>query len=198
VLVANPKLPAATVPELIAHAKATTGGLSYGSTGVGNPLHLTMEMLKHRTGLQAVAVPYRGDAPLLTALLAGEVPMAITPLATTRPHVEAGKLRALAVTGGARSPALPNVPTVAEQGVAGFNSASWQGFFVPAHTPREIVAVIQQETKKTLAAPDVLERLKTFGAEPVGSTPEEFEKRFREDIVVFAQIVRESRIPQQD
>jgi tripartite-type tricarboxylate transporter receptor subunit TctC len=198
VLVANPKLPATSVPELIAHGKATPGGLTYGSTGVGNPLHLTMEMLKHRAGIQAVAVPYRGDAPLLTALLAGEVPMAITPLATTRPHVEAGKLRALAVTGAARSPALPNVPTVAEQGVAGFNSASWQGFFVPAHTPREIVALIQQETKKALAAPDVLERLKTFGAEPVGSTPEEFENRFRADIAAFAQIVRDARIPQQD
>jgi tripartite-type tricarboxylate transporter receptor subunit TctC len=124
--------------------------------------------------------------------------MAITPLATTRPHVAAGTLRALAVTGDARSPALPDVPTVAEQGVAGFASSSWQGFFVPAHTPREIVAVIQQETRKALDTADVRDRLKTFGAEPVGSTPEEFERRFRADIARFAQIVREARIPQQD
>jgi tripartite-type tricarboxylate transporter receptor subunit TctC len=198
VLVANPKLPAKTVPELIALAKSTPGGLTYGSTGVGNPLHLTMEMLKHATGIAVTAVPYRGDAPLLTALVAGEVPMAITPLATTRPHVAAGTLRALAVTGDARSPALPDVPTVAEQGVAGFASSSWQGFFVPAHTPREIVAVIQQETRKALDTADVRDRLKTFGAEPVGSTPEEFERRFRADIARFAQIVREARIPQQD
>jgi tripartite-type tricarboxylate transporter receptor subunit TctC len=198
VLVANPNLPANSVPELIALAKATPGGLSYGSTGVGNPLHLTMEMLKHATGITLTAVPYRGDAPLLTALVAGEVPLAITPLATTRPHVEARTLRAIAVTGGTRSPALPDVPTVAEQGVAGFASSSWQGFFVPAHTPRETVAIIQQETKKALDAPDVRERLKTFGAEPVGSTPDEFEKRFRDDIVTFAQIVRNARIPQQD
>jgi tripartite-type tricarboxylate transporter receptor subunit TctC len=167
-------------------------------TGVGTPLHLTMEMLKHATGIAVVAVPYRGDAPLLTALVAGEVPMAITPLATTRPHVEAGALRALAVTGATRSPALPDVPTVAEQGVAGFASSSWQGFFVPAHTPREIVAVIQQATSKVLALPDVRERLKLFGSEPVGSTPEEFEGRFRADIAKFAEIVREARIPQQD
>jgi tripartite-type tricarboxylate transporter receptor subunit TctC len=198
VLVANPSLPATSVQELIALAKSKPGGLSYGSTGVGNPLHLTMEMLKHATGIAMVAVPYRGDAPLLTALVAGEVPLAITPLATTRPHVEAGRLRALAVTGATRSPALPNVPTVAEQGVANFASSSWQGFFVPAHTPRGIVAIIQQETRKALDAPDVRERLKTFGAEPVGSTPEEFERRFRADIAAFAQIVRDARIPQQD
>jgi tripartite-type tricarboxylate transporter receptor subunit TctC len=90
------------------------------------------------------------------------------------------------------------VPTVAEQGVAGFASSSWQGFFVPAHTPREIVAVIQQTTSKVLALPDVRERLKLFGSEPVGSTPDEFEERFRADIAKFAQIVREARIPQQD
>ena len=198
VLVANPKLPAKSVPELIALAKSTPGGLTYGMTGVGTPLHLTMEMLKNATGIAVVAVPYRGDAPLLTALVAGEVPMAITPLATTRPHVEAGALRALAVTGATRSPALPEVPTVAEQGVAGFASSSWQGFFVPAHTPREIVAVIQQATSKVLELPDVRERLKLFGSEPVGSTPEEFEGRFRADIVKFAQIVRDARIPQQD
>jgi len=198
VLVANPKLPAKSVPELIALAKSTPGGLTYGMTGVGTPLHLTMEMLKNATGITLTAVPYRGDAPLLTALVAGEVPIAVTPLATTRPHVEAGTLRAVALTGATRSPALPDVPTVAEQGVAGFASSSWQGFFVPAHTPRETVAVIQQETKKVLELPDVRERLKAFGSEAVGSTPEEFEKRFREDIVTFAQIVRESRIPQQD
>jgi tripartite-type tricarboxylate transporter receptor subunit TctC len=198
VLVANPKVQAKSVPELIALAKATPGGLSYGSTGIGNPLHLTMEMLKHATGMPGVAVPYRGDAPLLTALVAGEVPMAITPLATTRPHVEAGTLRAIAVMGATRSPAMPDVPTAAEQGVAGFNSSSWQGFFVAAHTPREIVTVIQQQTRKALDAPDVRERLKTFGAEPVGSTPEEFERRFRDDIVAFARIVRDARIPQQD
>jgi tripartite-type tricarboxylate transporter receptor subunit TctC len=198
VLVANPKLQAKSVPELIELAKSTPGGLTYGMTGVGTPLHLTMEMLKHATGIAVTPVPYRGDAPLLTALVAGEVPMAITPLATTRPHVEAGTLRALAVTGATRSPALPEVPTVAEQGVAGFASSSWQGFFVPAHTPREIVAVIQQTTSKVLELPDVRERLKLFGSEPVGSTPEEFEERFRADIGKFAQIVREARIPQQD
>ena len=165
VLVANPKVPAKSVPELIALAKSTPGGLTYGMTGVGTPLHLTMEMLKHATGIALTAVPYRGDAPLLTALVAGEVPMAITPLATTRPHVEAGTLRAVAVTGATRSPALPDVPTVAEQGVAGFASSSWQGFFVPAHTPREIVAVIQQATSKVLDLPEVRERLKLFGSE---------------------------------
>ncbi len=120
VLVAGKKLPAQSLAEMIAAAKTQPGSLSYGSTGVGNPLHLTMEMLKLQAGIDVIGVPYRGDAPLLTALTAGEIDMAVSPLPTTRPHIEAGNLRALGVTGAKRNPAIPNVPTIAEQGLAGF------------------------------------------------------------------------------
>jgi tripartite-type tricarboxylate transporter receptor subunit TctC len=198
VLVTNPKLGVNSVPELIALAKAKPGSLSYGSTGVGNPLHLTMEMLKRATGIDAVPIPYRGDAPLLTALLANEVPLAVTPVPTTLSHVQAGSLKALGVTRGTRSSALPDVPTIAEQGVVGFDTSSWHGFFVPAKTPKEIVMTIYQETKKALSAPEVRERLQSLGAEPVGTTPEEFDALFRADIRKFAEVIKEAGIPPQD
>src|SRR5712691_5069069 len=197
-LVTASKLPVASTQELIALAKSKPGQLNYGSTGIGNPLHLTMEMLKSAAGIDVVAVPYKGDAPLNTALIAGEVDMAIVPLATARPHVESGAIRALAVTGAARSPSLPDVPTIAESGVAGFESSSWQGFFVPANTPRDIVMRIQRETAKALHASDMRARLKVFGNEPVGSTPEEFDARVKADMAKFARIVREAKIPIQD
>jgi tripartite-type tricarboxylate transporter receptor subunit TctC len=197
VLVASPKSQLTSVQDLIAAAKAKPGGLNYGSTGVGNPLHLTMEMVKIAAGIDVQPVPYRGDAPLNTALIAGDVEVAVVPMVTARPLIEGGRLRALAVTGAQRSPALPDVPTLTEQGVA-VESSSWQGFFVPAQTPRDVVLLIQRETKKVLEAADVRERIKAFGAEPVGSTPEEFAAKFKADLARFARIVEEARIPKQD
>jgi tripartite-type tricarboxylate transporter receptor subunit TctC len=197
VIAANPKLPASSIAELIALAKSKPGGLNYGSTGIGNPLHLTMEMLKNAAGIDIQAVPYRGDAPLNAALIAGEIQVAVVPMATTLPHVENGLLKALAVGGARRAPTLPNVPTVAET-VPGFESTSWQGFFVPANTPRDIVVTIQRETAKALKAQDVLDRLKAGGNEGVGSTPDEFDTRFKADIAKFAKIVKDARIPMQD
>src|SRR5499425_2187777 len=173
-LVATPSLPAKSVQELIALAKAKPGSLNYGMTGIGNPLHLTVEMFKHAAGIELQAVPYLGDAPLNTALIAGEVHLAVVPFATAKPNVEAGRLRALAIAGGKRSPALPDVPTIAEGGLPGFESSSWQGWFVPANTPREIVALIQREAAKALNAPDVRERMETTANEVVASTPEAF------------------------
>ena len=198
VLVTNPKFPATSVGALIAMAKAKPGGLNYGSTGVGNPLHLTMELLKISAGIDIVPVPYKGDAPLNTALMAGEVDVAVVPLATSVSLIRAGRLRALAVTAGQRVAALAEVPTVAESGVPGFDSASWQGFFFPARTPREYVDLIQRETARALALPDTRERLRGMGAEPVGSTPEEFDAKFKADLAKFVRIVKEARIPMQD
>lgn len=198
VLVASPKLSATSVPELIALAKAKPGGLNYGMTGVGNPLHLTMEMLKTAAGVDIQPVPYKGDAGIFPALITGEVQVAVVPMATTLPHVAAGTLRALAVAGAKRSAALPNVPTIAESGLAGFESSSWQGWFVPANTPREVVGTIQRAAKAALSAPDVLERLRITGNEAVGSTPEEFEARFNADLAKFAKIVKEAHISPQD
>jgi tripartite-type tricarboxylate transporter receptor subunit TctC len=197
VIVATPKLSASSIPELIALAKAKPGGLNYGSTGIGNPLHLTMEMLKSTAGIDIQAVPYRGDAPLNAALITGEIQAAVVPMATVLPHLESGMIKALAIGGAKRSPALPNVPTVAEA-IPGFESTSWQGLFVPAGTPRDIVLTIQRETAKALKLPDVVARLKTGGNEGVGSTPEEFDARFRADIVKFAKIIKDANIPTQD
>ena len=198
VLAATPKLEATSVRELIALAKAKPGSLNYGMTGVGNPLHLTMEMLKTTAGIDIQAVPYKGDAAIFPALITGEIHVAVVPMATSLGHVRAGSVRALAVGGAKRSAALPDVPTVAESGVAGFESTSWQGWFVPAGTPREVVDVIQRAAAKALTAPDLLERLRITGNEAVGSTPAEFEARFRADLAKFAKIVKEAHIPVQD
>jgi tripartite-type tricarboxylate transporter receptor subunit TctC len=198
VLVSSPGLPVASTAELIALAKSRPGKLNYGSSGVGNPLHLTMEMIKFAAGIDIVPVPYRGDAQINTALMAGEVEVAVVPLATSLPLIAAGRLRALGVTSARRSAALPDVPTIAESGVAGFASSSWQGFFVPARTPRDIVDRIQRETAKVLQAPDVRGRLAALSYEPVGSTPQEFEAYFRSELARFAGVVKQAHIPPQD
>jgi tripartite-type tricarboxylate transporter receptor subunit TctC len=196
-LVANPKLDANNVADLIKLAKSKPGALNYGSTGVGNPLSLTMEMLKSAAGIEVQPVTYRGDAPANAALIAGEIQLGVMPMATTLPLVEGGQLKALAVGGARRSPAMPNVPTVGET-IPGFESTSWQGYFVPAGTPREVVLRLQQEMAKVVKLPDVIERLKTGGNEGVGSTPEEFDRVFRSDIVKFAKIIADAKIPKLD
>ena len=198
VLVAEPKLPATSVKDLIALAKAQPGKLNYGSTGVGNPLHLTMELLKLSAGIDILAVPYKGDAPLNTALMSGEVQVAVVPLSTSLQFIKSGRLRALAVTAAKRTVALPDVPTVAESGVPGFDSTSWQGLFVPAKTPRDIVDAIQRAAVRALEAPDVRERIHSMGQEIVGSTPDEFDAKVKSDLVKFARIVKDAHIPLQD
>jgi tripartite-type tricarboxylate transporter receptor subunit TctC len=196
VLVANPKVPAKSVTELIALAKANPGKLNYGMTGVGNSLHLTMEMLKRAAAIDIQAIPYRGDAPLNTALIAGEIDVAIVPIGTILPLIEGGQLRALAVNSAQRSPVLPNVPTVAEDAIAGFEAAGWQGYFVPAGTPRDIVARIQHDAAKAIA--DSRDRLRAMGNDPVASTPEVFDAKFRADVAKFEKVVREAKIPKQN
>ena len=198
VLVANPKLPAMSAKDLIALAKAKPGALNYGMTGVGNSLHLTMEMFKRAAGIEIQAIPYRGDALLNPALIAGEVDVAIVPIATAVPLIEGGQLRALAINSAKRSPVLPHVPTVSEDAIPGFEASGWQGYFVPAGTPREVVALIQQGAAKVLADPDVQSRLKAMGNDPLGSTPEEFAAKFRADLAKFASIVKAAQIPLQD
>ncbi len=197
VLVANPRLPAKSAQELIALAKAQPGKLNYGMTGVGNSLHLTMEMFKRAAGIDIQAVPYRGDALLNPALIAGEIDVAIVPIGTIVPLIEGGQLRALAVNSAKRSAVLPDVPTVSEAAIPGFEAAGWQGYFVPDGTPREIVARIQREAAAALAHPDTQARLKAMGNEPVVSTPDEFNVKFRADVAKFQQVVREAGIPLQ-
>jgi tripartite-type tricarboxylate transporter receptor subunit TctC len=197
ILISSPKLPAATVAEFIAIAKAKPGVLNYGGTGVGNPLHLTMELLKLTAGIDIVAVHYQGDAPLFTAMMSGQVEAAVVPLSTALPLVKSGKIRALGMPGAKRVSALPDVPTIAET-LPGFESSSWQGLFVPARTPRDAVDALYRGVVKALAAPEVRERLASFNYEVVGSTPEQFKAMFEADVAKFTRIVRDAKIPLQE
>jgi tripartite-type tricarboxylate transporter receptor subunit TctC len=198
VLVAKPALPVRSAKDLIALAKAEPGKLNYGSTGVGNSLHLTMEMFKRAAGINIQAIPYRGDGRVFNALMAGDVDVAVVPIATAIPLARAGKIRALAVNSAHRSAALPDVPTVEEDALPGFEAAGWQGWFVPAGTPREIVMAIYRAAKAALDAPDVRARLLALNNEPVGSSPDEFAAKFKADVEKFARIIRDVGIPPQD
>jgi tripartite-type tricarboxylate transporter receptor subunit TctC len=154
-----------------------------------------MEMFKRAAGIDIVAIPYRGDALMNPALIAGEVDVAVVPMGTILPLIESGQLRALAVNSAKRSPSLPNVPTVSEDAIPGFEASGWQGYFVPTGTPAEVVQAIQQATAKVIALPQVQERLKSIGNEPVGGTTAEFTAKFRSDVEKFVKVVKEANIP---
>lgn len=197
ILVASPKSGITSVQDLIAKAKAAPGKLNYGSSGIGNPLHLTMEMLKHQTGIDLQAVPFRGDAQINAALITGEVEVAVVPLATAVPLIQDGRIVALGITGAKRAAAAAEIPTVAESGVPGFVSTSWQGLFMAAKTPPAIVERIQRETAKALALPDVKARLATMAYEGVGSAPAEFDVFYKAEIAKFAKVIADAKIPKQ-
>jgi tripartite-type tricarboxylate transporter receptor subunit TctC len=171
-LVVNPKLEAKSVADLIALAKAQPGTLDYASAGNGTPQHLAFEYLKSKTGIEAAHVPYKGSAPAITDLVGGHVSAMID--GTAVPYVKDGALRALAVTGAKRSPVLPDVPTLSEAGVPGYEFASWHGLFVPAGTPSEIVARLNAEVNRTLTDPAVRQRMADLNIDLVGGTSEDF------------------------
>jgi tripartite-type tricarboxylate transporter receptor subunit TctC len=197
VFVTSPKSDIHSVRDLIERARAQPGKLNYGSSGVGNPLHLTMEMLKHQTGIDIVSVPFRGDLQINTALMAGEVQVAVVPMGTSVPHINEGLLRAIGITGARRNAALPNVPTLMEQGVPGFVVSGWQGWFVPGGTPTPIVERIHREVAKMLAQPDMQQRIKGFGNDVVGSSPTEFEAYYKAEIVKYSKVIEDAKIPKQ-
>jgi tripartite-type tricarboxylate transporter receptor subunit TctC len=196
-LAVNPKLPVKTTQELVALAKGKPGALNFGSSGVGAPLHLTMEMMKYAAGIEMVHVPFRGDAPLNTALIAGDVEVAFVPIATGQPLVDAGRVRALGVTGIKRATAMPNVPTLAEAGVKGLETSSWYGIFAPIKTPRAIVDALQRAAAAAAQSPEVAERIRAQGNDPVGSTTDEFATLFRNDLARYAKIIEIAKIPRQ-
>jgi tripartite-type tricarboxylate transporter receptor subunit TctC len=198
VLAANPKLKVASVQDLVALAKAQPGKLNFGSSGVADPLQLGMELLKTSAGIDMLAIPYKGQGPMFSALLAGEVDVAIVSLQGALAPFRNGTLRVLAVAGSKRSDVIPSVPTVAESGVPGFDMSSWHGFFAPAATPREVVSRLQQEIYKAVHLPEVRKRVESTGNEVVGSTPEEFAAKFKSDVARFKKIVHDARIPYQD
>ena len=165
-LVASGKSQFKSIGDFVAAAKAKPGSLSYGSAGVGTSLHFAMELLKSKAGIDVVHVPYRGVAPNTTAMIAGDVAVSIMPYAAVKPHIGSGGLRILGVTAAKRTSLLPDVPTIAESGFPDYELVSWQGWFVPAKTPREIVNLLQREAAKALASKDVQDRLRIRAAKP--------------------------------
>ncbi|MGE5640682.1 MAG: tripartite tricarboxylate transporter substrate binding protein [Clostridia bacterium] len=198
VLAAHPKLHVSSLKEFIALAKAQPGKLNFGSSGVADPLQLGMELLKTSAGIDLLAIPYKGQGPMFSALLAGEVDVAIASLQIALAPIRTGGLNVLAVTGSKRSVALPDVPTVAESGFPGFDVSSWHGVFAPAGTPPEIVEHLSKEVAAAVAQPDVRKRVEATGNEVVGSTPDEFSARFHGDVARFKKIVQDAHIPYQD
>ncbi|TMH15392.1 MAG: tripartite tricarboxylate transporter substrate binding protein [Betaproteobacteria bacterium] len=192
VLVVHPSLRAATVRELIALAKARPGEINFASSGHGTPAHLAGELFNSMAGVKMVHVPYKGAAPALTDLLGGQVQLMFSTMPPALPHVKDGKLRALAVTSAKRSPATPELPTVDEIALPGFEANTWHGVVVPAGTPAAIVARLNREIVAILHLPEVVERLSAQGAEAVGSTPEEFAAYIRSETAKWAKVVRDS------
>ncbi len=190
-LVVNPALGAKTMPELIAYAKANPGKLAYGSAGSGSLPHLATELMKAQTGIDVVHVPYKGGGPMVTDLLGGSVQMVIADQANLMPHVATGKLRALAVAGPQRSPNAPELPTMAEAGLVGFDATAWQGVVGPAGMPPDVVRRLNEAFNKVMALPDVRARLIGGGVDPVGGTPEAFGNFIRLEIAKWSKLARD-------
>jgi tripartite-type tricarboxylate transporter receptor subunit TctC len=193
-LVVHPSLPVKTVGELIAAAKAKPGTLSYASTGNGSSNHISMELFKSLAGVDILHIPYKGSGPAVSDLLGGQVQLMFDNTPNVLPHVKAGKLRALGSSGTLRSPMTPDVPTVAEAGVAGYDVMVWFGLVAPAGTPREVVDKLNAEVRKILAMPDVRDRFLAQGVEPLGSTPEQFGEHIKAQMAKWGKVVRDAGV----
>lgn len=191
VIAVHPSLPVKTVKELLALARARPGELNFGANP-GSPNHLSMELLNVLAKVKMVHIPYKGAGPVVIDLVAGHLHVASMGLPSAMAMVQAGRLRPIAVTSVARTPTLPDVPTVQESGVAGYEVTSWYGVFAPAGTPGAIISKLHTELTGALKAPDVVQRLSTLGAEPSGKGPEEFGRYVREEINKWAGVVKAS------
>lgn len=193
ILVTHPSVPVKSVKDLLALAKASPGKLNYASSGNGTVTHLAGELLKHLGKVNIVHVPYKGGAPALTALISGEVDLSYENSLIITPHIRSGKVRALGVTGNRRSRLLPDLPTIGET-LPGYSASGWYGLFVPARTPKAIVDQLNAATVAALRAPDVVDKLSSQGAEPVGNTPDEFTAFVRSEIDKWANLVKVARM----
>ena len=192
VIEVNNTLPAKTVKDFIAYAKCRPGQLNYASGGTGTPSHLAMELFKTMAGIDLVHVPYKGGGLALTDLIAGHVSIYVDPIITAMQFVQSGKTRALAVTTPRRASVLPDVPTAAEAGLPGYDVTGWYGIVVPKATPKPILDRIQAATRQVLDTPEVKERFKTFGLDPVASSPDEFTRFMRAEIVKWSKVIKDS------
>jgi tripartite-type tricarboxylate transporter receptor subunit TctC len=191
-LVVHPSVPAQSVPELIAHARAKPGGLSFASAGMGTASHLAGELFKSMAKVDMVHVPYKGNVPAITDLLAGQTSLIFATMPTVLPHAKAGKLRALATIGAARSAAAPELPTVAEAALPGFDVTNWIGLFAPAGTPTDIVRRLNAEVIRIMQAPDMQARLVGEGARFYPTTPQQFGAYVKAEIAKWAPVVKAS------
>jgi tripartite-type tricarboxylate transporter receptor subunit TctC len=190
VLVLHPTVPAKTVKELIAVAKARPGKLNFASTGNGTSQHLSAELFKFMAGVDMVHIPYKGTAPALTELVAGQVDLAFENMPALVPHIQAGRLRALAVTTAKRSAIMPELPTIAEAALPGYDASVWFGVFVPAGTPRPVIDRLHAEILKALQTPDLKSRMVSMGTEVSGMGPDDFSAYVRREIPKWANLVK--------
>ena len=193
-LAVHPSVPAKSVKELIALLKANPGKYNYASSGNGSTQHIAGEMFKQLTGTSIVHVPYKGSGDAIKDLLAGAVAMNFDTMPPVMPHIQAGKLRALAISTPKRLAQLPDVPTFAEEGITGFDVTNWYGVMAPAGTPREIVAKLNADINKAMQVPEVRARLESVGTQLGGGTPGEFEAFMKAEVVKYAKIIKDAKI----
>ena len=194
IVTANPGVAAANVRELIALAKANPGRLTFASSGTGAASHLSAELFKAMAGVNLLHVPYKGTGQAVTDLLAGHVDLMFAPTQTVMSYVQAGKLKALAVTGSQRSETLPSLPTVAESGLPGYEAVGWFGLLVPAATPKATVSKLSVDVNRVLREREVRDRMLTLGSDPAGDTPEEFARFIRADQAKWSKLMKEAGI----
>ena len=193
-LVLHPSVPARTVKELIAVSKQRPGEINFGSSGIGTTPHLSAELFQYMTGAKWVHIPYKGSGLGLTALLAGEISLYFANVPAVIRHVQAGKLRPIALSGPKRTAAVPGIPTVAESGLPGFEVTSWFGISAPARTPRPVVDRLHGEIVRALNTPDLRERMQGMGADPVGNTPEQYTAFVQNEIVKWGKVIKAAGI----
>ena len=194
VVQADAATPIRTVPELIAQAKRAPGKLAFGSNGNGTGQHLIGAQFEAMAGVQLLHVPYKGSGPMTTDLLGGQISMSFDTITPVLPHIKAGKLRALAVTTAKRSAALPDVPTLDEAGLKGFDLGTWFGVLAPAGTPKEVVTRLNTEMVKIIQSADFRKKMEDIGADPIGNTPEQMARQIKEDTERFARLVKEAKV----
>ena len=197
VLVVHPSVPATTVAEFVALARAKPGTIGYGTSGIGSAGHLSGELFRQLAKIDIVHVPYKGGGPAMTDLLGGQMLASFASAPSALPHVKSGKIRALATTGATRSAFLPDVPTIAESGFPGYDSTNWYAFVAPGKTPRELVDRLNRDLVKALGAPEVREQLLNNGMEPEPSTPEALAQHIDSQLVLWGRVVKEAGIQAQ-
>lgn len=194
ILVVHPSLPVRSVQDLVKLAKSRPGQINYGSVGPGSPQHMGMELLKSMAGVNLVHIPYKGTAPAMTELIAGQISAMFNSMPSVLPHIATGRLRGIAVGSAKRSPAAPHIPTVAEAGYKGFQYVTWYALLAPAAVPKDVIAKINAESVRALSNPEMVQRLSSQGAEPAPGTPEELARFMRAEYEDWKKVIKAANI----